>query len=137
FLIDVNGLKEINDTRGHEAGDALLKTVAERLRYCLQGMTGSLYRIGGDEFVILLEGDGVEQTQELMARLQQTQFRPATLAGREYGISFSVGYADSHKIPFSLLYKMADKAMYQQKQAYYEHKHAQRASGLEDSSESV
>lgn len=137
FLIDVNGLKEINDTRGHEAGDALLKTVAERLRYCLQGMTGSLYRIGGDEFVILLEGDGVEQAQELMARLQQTQFRPATLAGREYGISFSVGYADSHKIPFSLLYKMADKAMYQQKQAYYEHKHAQRESGLEDSSESV
>lgn len=137
FLIDVNGLKELNDTRGHEAGDALLRTVAERLRQCLQGINGSLYRIGGDEFVILLEGEGVEQKGELVARLQQTQFQPATLAGREHGVSFSVGYADSHKTPFSLLYKMADKAMYQQKQAYYEHKHGVQDAGLEDSSESV
>lgn len=47
LLIDVNGLKELNDSRGHEAGDALLRTVASRLKNCLKGMSGSLYRIGG------------------------------------------------------------------------------------------
>lgn len=137
FLIDVNGLKDLNDTRGHEAGDALLRTVASRLRNCIKDMPGSLYRIGGDEFVILLEGDGVAYHDELLQRLSESQFQPATLAGREHGVSFSVGYADSMHTPFSLLYKMADKAMYQQKQAYYERKRSANDQRLEHSAESV
>lgn len=137
FLIDVNGLKDLNDTRGHEAGDALLRTVASRLRNCIQDLPASLYRIGGDEFVILLEGEGVRCHDELLQRLVESQFRPASLAGREHGISFSVGYADSMHTPFSLLYKMADKAMYQQKQAYYERKRSANDQRLEHSAESV
>ena len=137
FLIDVNGLKDLNDTRGHEAGDALLRTVASRLLNCLKDLPGSLYRIGGDEFVILLEGDAVASHDLLLNRLQEAQFQPASLAGREHGISFSVGYADSKHTPFSLLYKMADKAMYQQKQAYYERKRSGHEQMLEHSGESV
>jgi diguanylate cyclase (GGDEF)-like protein len=137
FLIDVNGLKELNDTRGHEAGDALLRTVASRLQNCLKELPGSLYRIGGDEFTILLEGDGVAHHEELLRRLREAQFQPATLAGREHGISFSVGYADSQHTPFSLLYKLADKVMYQQKQAYYERKRSGDEQTLEHSEKSV
>ena len=137
FLIDVNGLKDLNDTRGHEAGDALLRTVASRLLNCLKDLPGSLFRIGGDEFVILLEGDAVASHDALLRRLQEAQFQPASLAGREHGISFSVGYADSKHTPFSLLYKMADKAMYQQKQAYYERKRSGHEQTLEHAGESV
>ena len=137
FLIDVNGLKTLNDSRGHEAGDALLRAVAQRLRLCVQESSGSLYRIGGDEFVILLEGEGLACKEALQQKLQEVQFMPATLAGREHGISFSVGYADSLHTPFSLLYKMADKAMYLQKQAYYEHKRMDGEQRLEQSQESV
>lgn len=137
LLIDVNGLKRLNDTRGHDAGDALLRIVAERLRQCMYGITGELYRIGGDEFVILLAGDGMAFKDVLMQRLLQQQHSPATLVGQEYGVSFSYGYADSRQTPFSLLYKLADKLMYQQKQGYYEQLRRQGAPGLEESAESV
>lgn len=125
FLIDVNGLKELNDTRGHEAGDALLRAIAQRLRQCVDVSAGSLYRVGGDEFVILLRDDELEHKEALKERLEHAQVKAASLAGREYCISFSVGYADSLTTPFPLLYKVADKAMYQQKQFYYEHKRMQ------------
>lgn len=122
FLIDVNGLKELNDTRGHEAGDGLLRAVAQRLRQCVDSSVGRLYRVGGDEFVILLRDDELGSRDELKDKLAQAQSNAASLSGREYAISFSVGYAESSTTPFPLLYKAADKAMYQQKQLYYERK---------------
>lgn len=138
FLVDVNGLKELNDSQGHEAGDALLKTVAERLRHCVQGVTSYLYRIGGDEYVIVLTGEGLSQRNWLQKRLDEAQFQPATLAGRERGVSYSVGYADTHSTHLASLYRMADKAMYQQKQQYYDLKrHASLGEKVEESSESV
>lgn len=137
LLIDVNGLKRLNDTRGHDAGDALLRIVAERLRQCMYDIDGEIYRIGGDEFVILLDAEALSNKDLLIQRLQQQQHVPATLVGQEYGISFSYGYVDSRHTPFSLLYKLADKAMYQQKQGYYEQLRRQGAPGLEESVESV
>ncbi|WP_409419939.1 GGDEF domain-containing protein [Pseudaeromonas sp. ZJS20] len=140
FLVDVNGLKELNDSQGHEAGDALLQTVAARLRSCVQGVTSYLYRIGGDEYVIVLTGEGLNQRSWLQKRLDEVQFQPATLAGRERGISFSVGYADTHGTHLASLYRMADKAMYQQKQQYYDlkrHANLGETQKVEESSESV
>lgn len=140
FLVDVNGLKELNDSQGHEAGDALLKTVAERLRGCVQGVTSYLYRIGGDEYVIVLTGESLSQRAWLQKRLEEAQFQPATLAGREHGISFSVGYADTHSTHLASLYRMADKAMYQQKQQYYDlkrHSNLGDQQKVEESSQSV
>ena len=122
FLIDVNGLKELNDTRGHEAGDGLLRAVAQRLRQCVDSSAGRLYRVGGDEFVILLRDEELRSRDELKEKLTRAQSNAASLSGREYAISFSVGYAESSTTPFPLLYKVADKAMYQQKQLYYERK---------------
>ncbi len=61
FIIDVNDLKQVNDRAGHSAGDDLLKRVA----CCLQQMTTSVYRIGGDEFAILLESIEYETALQL------------------------------------------------------------------------
>lgn len=87
--------------------------------------------------MILLQNEGLTQLAELQHRLSESQINPASLAGREHAISFSVGMADSRQTPFSMLYKMADKAMYQQKQSYYEAKRTASERALEDSYKSV
>ena len=87
-----------------------------------------------------LTGEGLNQRSWLQKRLDEVQFQPATLAGRERGISFSVGYADTHGTHLASLYRMADKAMYQQKQQYYDlkrHANLGETQKVEESSESV
>ena len=106
---------------GHAAGDELLRAAAWVLRRSLRERD-VLFRIGGDEFVILLRDEELRSRDELKEKLTRAQSNAASLSGREYAISFSVGYAESSTTPFPLLYKVADKAMYQQKQLYYERK---------------
>ena len=55
IVVDVNGLKEINDSYGHFSGDDAIKTVAKALRDTI-GLKGDIYRIGGDEFLVLIPG---------------------------------------------------------------------------------
>ncbi|MFB9995404.1 diguanylate cyclase domain-containing protein [Deinococcus oregonensis] len=57
FILDLNGFKQVNDERGHASGDALLRQVGFRLKTLVQD-GGSAYRIGGDEFAVLISGDG-------------------------------------------------------------------------------
>jgi diguanylate cyclase (GGDEF)-like protein len=85
-FIDVDGLKRVNDTRGHAAGDRLLREVAAALSDRLR--RGDLvFRYGGDEFVCLLPGSGLESAERILAKLQ------AEMAAT-YGESFSVGFAE-------------------------------------------
>ncbi len=125
FLIDANGLKEINDSRGHTAGDALLKKVAGKLRTVFDGYDADIFRIGGDEFITLLHGKDLNNAQEIIQKLAEIQDKPvprsATTA--EISATFAVGYADSRTTPFQQLYKKADHEMYLQKEAYYEMRH--------------
>ena len=118
IFIDLDYFKELNDQHGHDAGDMLLIQVAKRLQESIR-QSDTVARLGGDEFVILLRDDELEHKDALKERLEHAQVKAASLAGREYCISFSVGYADSLTTPFPLLYKVADKAMYQQKQFYF------------------
>lgn len=69
-LIDLDGLKAINDTQGHVAGDAALESLAEVMRSSFRA-TDQLFRIGGDEFVVLLPLAGERAVAELMARARQ------------------------------------------------------------------
>lgn len=104
YSIDLNGLKETNDTNGHEAGDRLLKTATVSLSDCL--VPGCyLYRTGGDEFVILCISASRHQIQRLTARLFDAQGSSCDFA---FGMHEFI--KDSQTT-----FKLADDAMYANK----------------------
>jgi diguanylate cyclase (GGDEF)-like protein len=83
---DVDGLKLVNDERGHAAGDALLKSVADAIRQRLRSYD-PVVRVGGDEFVCFLSGIGLRQVTRIFADIQRA------LAADSEGASMSVGLA--------------------------------------------
>ena len=120
FLIDVNGLKEMNDKQGHAAGDTLLVTVSERLKKVFSKYDAQLYRIGGDEFIAILQQEDLDNADRIIEELlaaQDDPFNPQFRSG--IVATFAVGFADSRKVPFEVLYKHADVEMYARKEAYY------------------
>lgn len=104
YSIDLNGLKTINDTYGHEAGDKLLKNATDRLQKCMLPQC-YLYRTGGDEFVILCIGLEKQQVQKLTAKLFDCQ---------NNGCDFAFGMHEFTKDP-QTTFRMADDAMYTNK----------------------
>ena len=118
LFIDLDRFKNINDTLGHEAGDRVLREVAERLRGCLRD-SDTVGRLGGDEFVVLLEG--LPQLADVAAVAQKildAVARPFILAAQEFRIGASIGisaYPGDGKDLRTLL-KHADAAMYRAKE---------------------
>ena len=118
LFIDLDGFKLINDTHGHNAGDALLGELAERLRTTLR--EGDVIgRMGGDEFVVLIEEFAeVGQVAEVAKKLLDTVTRPFVLHGQSCQVTASLGisiYPDDGSDAQTLL-KNADMAMYLVKQ---------------------
>ncbi len=119
FFLDLNRFKEVNDTLGHQFGDALLKAVAIRLTDTMRA-TDTVCRLGGDEFVILVpEIDNARQAQTLAEILHQKFRQPCVVEGREIAITFSIGYATFPEDGDSMgdLLQAADLAMYRSKNA--------------------
>ncbi|MCI7759475.1 MAG: GGDEF domain-containing protein [[Eubacterium] saphenum] len=116
--IDVNGLKKVNDTMGHAAGDELLSGAARCMRRCF-GDVGKVYRTGGDEFAIILFAD-----DEKLAELKET-FEKAveSWSGKMVkSISVSCGYVCAKEFPNKTaaeIAKIADERMYKTKSEYY------------------
>lgn len=116
--IDVNGLKRVNDTMGHAAGDELLSGAAKCMRNCF-GDVGKVYRTGGDEFTIMLFADS-----EKLAELKET-FENAIYnwSGKIVkSMSVSCGYVCARDFPdFNAeeIAKLADVRMYEEKAEYY------------------
>jgi diguanylate cyclase (GGDEF)-like protein len=94
LYIDLDGFKPVNDTYGHDAGDLLLRTVANRIRGCLRP-SDTAARLGGDEFAILLNGPVDQQgVARVMARLRSQLDVPVDLGeGRIATVGMSVGVA--------------------------------------------
>lgn len=116
YIIDINGLKPINDIEGHEKGDLLIKRAARLLTESAEGVSRQVFRIGGDEFAIILSGSSVALNEKLHANLVQKQLdsHDDTTA-----VSFSFGYVSTAECAFELLYKTADSKMYADKGNHY------------------
>ena len=113
LCLDLDDFKEVNDTHGHAAGDALLRTVSARLRACLrEGDT--LARVGGDEFAVIQLCAGVpDAARALASRLIAATREPVTLDGQQVFVGLSIGIAISApNVSAAELAKQADVALY-------------------------
>ena len=115
LYIDLDQFKRINDTLGHETGDALLREVAERLSAALAytRANGRLARVGGDEFIVVLSGNPEQAAQRIQAALAA----PFLQGGYEFVVTPSIGIAlfPEHGADAQTLLKNADGAMYEAK----------------------
>ncbi len=120
FYFDVNGMKQINDTHGHFAGDDTIKTVAKRLEEAM-GQAASIYRVGGDEFCGTITSDvSVDRKAEalkVLARLKAGLAAPAGSTGN-LPVSIAMGCVDypTANLPsLEVALDAADREMYKDK----------------------
>jgi diguanylate cyclase (GGDEF)-like protein/PAS domain S-box-containing protein len=112
---DVNGLKLINDTMGHEHGDRLLKAAADVLKDCLRG-SDVLARVGGDEFTAVLPNTDEATADKVIKRIRNT-IRKFSEEHHDLYLSLSLGASTAYSsdVSFTELFKQADDAMYKDK----------------------
>ena len=119
IFIDMNGLKETNDTYGHDAGDDILRRMGNILERTINNTGFTASRIGGDEFVVLMQGANTTTVQSTLMTIQEllnidNQYYSA------HPISLSMGYASTiEDESIDDMLKRADQAMYKQKNDYY------------------
>ena len=111
--IDMNGLKEINDRRGHVAGDEALTTLGLCFTRSLK-LRESGYRIGGDEFAIVCRRTSQTEMKELVRRIQNC------VDETDYSCSIGYSYAEDGEKTVDEMLKEADDMMYYNKARYYE-----------------
>lgn len=118
MFVDLDRFKEVNDTYGHQAGDRVIKELAERIENIV-GETGLVCRLGGDEFAIFLQIDSdTNQAKDAASRILKACTEPLVVQGTENYISCSIGIAyntlaDSDS---TSLLRNADAAMYRAKE---------------------
>jgi len=118
LFLDLDRFKLVNDTYGHDAGDLLLKVVAERLQRCIR-QGDMVSRFGGDEFTIMLNKiKSFSAVEKIASKIHATLSRPFVFLGKEMHVSTSIGISlypnDGEEI--GVLLKNADIAMYRAKE---------------------
>ncbi len=116
-LLDVNDLKKVNDIEGHKAGDQFLRDACKII--CTTFKRSPVFRVGGDEFVALCQGDDLAQLDELIQQMQEHNED----AIRNGGIVIAVGMSCyDHDAKVAQVYERADQRMYENKRALKEQK---------------
>lgn len=119
IFLDMNGLKEVNDHLGHDAGDDLLRRVGHILSQAIQQTSYTASRIGGDEFVILMPGTDEAAVMPML----QTIHELLNIDNQFYSshqISIAIGYATTqNNESIEDMLKRADQEMYKKKKDYY------------------
>lgn len=124
LIIDINGLKTVNDNYGHASGDEMINTVASALKSICRE-TDTLSRIGGDEFALLLPATDSAQARRLLDRIRDEENRLAICCPAPDGtdmqipIRVSIGLAGSDETRPENVLKLADQRMYTNKEHFY------------------
>ncbi len=118
IAVDINGLKKVNDTLGHQAGDEMICGASSLLNNCFKDF-GKVYRIGGDEFAVMIQCD-----EDKLEERKNTLTRSMIKWKGKYvqQLAMSVGYAPYRESPnknISELAKLADERMYDAKRNFY------------------
>ncbi len=117
-VTDVNGLKQVNDSEGHAAGDALLQNMAHFLTEAFRS-EDLVARLGGDEFAVILMDTGAQQAKELLARVQSHLLMHNARSGFP-PLSFAIGIATAEKgKDLETTLKCADREMYHDKAIHH------------------
>lgn len=114
IYIDVNGLHDVNNHLGHDAGDEMLKAVADAFREAF--FEDEVYRIGGDEFVVICRGKSEQDIQCITKKVQQTLYR------QSYEISIGIAYREESNSSAETMAVVneAEESMQQDKKRFYE-----------------
>ncbi len=127
-VMDINGLKWVNDRLGHEYGDMLIKDVANVVKDVFGD--GNVFRIGGDEFIAILEKVTDEEMQEFMKRSvrafedfnkKKTRYGTPMAASRGYSV-----FREGEDQDFRSVFQRADEEMYKDKEKFYQGKNDRR-----------
>jgi diguanylate cyclase (GGDEF)-like protein/PAS domain S-box-containing protein len=119
IFLDLDDFKMVNDTLGHGAGDALLRSIGARITHEVRAVDTAA-RLGGDEFAILIEGGDRATSAELAQRLLHTIAAPMELEGRQISVTASAGVAEGSRaseVSAVTLLRQADVAMYAAKES--------------------
>ena len=118
IMCDINGLKAVNDSEGHDAGDAMIKTVAS----CLTKTFGfeNVYRMGGDEFAVYVYKDSLKEMEAAVAKVKEE------LSKKSIYVAIGYSYADGGDPDHAALRTLADNRMYEDKKEFYRHNERRR-----------
>ncbi len=122
---DLNGLKQMNDTFGHEGGDLMICQAAQAMQK-FAGERGKVFRMGGDEFLIIYADIERKAFQQETARLK------ASLRAQDVNISLGIVWHENALQNFDVLVTEADFAMYRKKEAYHQRQRCRICPIVED-----
>jgi diguanylate cyclase (GGDEF)-like protein/PAS domain S-box-containing protein len=114
LFLDLDGFKAVNDRYGHNVGDEVLMTVAKRLAAAVRP-SDTVARIGGDEFVVLVEGTTPDSLEAVVARLREAVCHPLPTLDLEVGVSIGIATSTRGDTEPRTLINAADRAMYTNK----------------------
>jgi diguanylate cyclase (GGDEF)-like protein len=115
IVCDVDRFKTVNDVYGHDRGDAVLRDIAYELRKRLRSFE-LIYRLGGEEFLILLPGVGRDAGIDMAERLRDAVER-ARPTGLRTTLSFGLSARAGEEVDYDTLFKDADEALYRAKRS--------------------
>lgn len=122
LMIDLNGLKQVNDTFGHRAGDAMIKEAANRLKQVAR-QSDTVARLGGDEFGAILSPVEIENgIQAAIDRIRAETASPFQFENRTFQLSASIGAAHfpDESVEIEHLIELADQRMYEVKRRHHD-----------------